>query len=124
MDIEGGFSAMTRESVGGVLVLGSPLFNAQGTLLAELQVKHQLPEIFANRGNVDAGGLMSYGADLNDLYRRAATYIDKILKGTKPADRPVEQASKYLLVVNLKAAKALGLTVPPTVLARADQVIE
>ena len=122
--IEGGFSTMTRESVGGVLVLGSPLFNAQGTLLAELQVKHQLPEIFANRGNVDAGGLMSYGADLNDLYRRAATYIDKILKGTKPADLPVEQASKYLLVVNLKAAKALGLTIPPTVLARADQVIE
>jgi putative tryptophan/tyrosine transport system substrate-binding protein len=124
MDIEGGFSAMTRESVGGVLVLGSPLFNAQGTLLAELQVKHQLPEIFANRGNVEKGGLMSYGADLNDLYRRAATYIDKILKGTKPADLPVEQASKYLLVVNLKAAKALGLTIPPTVLARADQVIE
>ena len=104
--------------------MGSPLFNAQGTLLAELQVKHQLPEIFANRGNVEKGGLMSYGADLNDLYRRAATYIDKILKGTKPADLPVEQASKYLLVVNLKAAKALGLTIPPTVLARADQVIE
>jgi putative ABC transport system substrate-binding protein len=123
-DIEGGFSTMTRGRVGGVLVLGSPLFNAQGTLLAELQVKHQLPEIFANRANVDSGGLMSYGADFNDLYRRAATYIDKILKGTKPADLPVEQASKYVLVVNLKAAKALGLTIPPTVLARADEVIE
>jgi ABC-type uncharacterized transport system substrate-binding protein len=95
-DIEGGFSTMTRERVGGVLVLGSPLFNAQGTLLAELQVKHQLPEIFSNKANVDAGGLMSYGADFDDLYRRAATYIDKILKGTKPADLPVEQASKIL----------------------------
>jgi putative tryptophan/tyrosine transport system substrate-binding protein len=123
-EIEGGFSTMTRGRVSGALVLGSPLFNAQGTLLAELQVKHQLPEIFANRGNVDAGGLMSYGADFTDLYRRAATYIDKILKGAKPADLPVEQASKYLLVVNLKAAKALGLTIPPTVLARADEVIE
>jgi putative ABC transport system substrate-binding protein len=123
-DLEEGFSTMTRERVGGVLVLGSPLFNAQGTLLAELQVKHQLPEIFANRANVIAGGLMSYGADFNDLYRRAATYIDKILKGTKPADLPVEQASKYVLVFNLKAAKALGLTIPPTVLARADEVIE
>lgn len=123
-DIEEGFSTMMRGRVGGVLVLGSPLFNAQGTLLAELQVKHQLPEIFANRANVDSGGLMSYGADFNDLYRRAATYIDKILKGTKPADLPVEQASKYVLVVNLKAAKALGLTIPPTVLARADEVIE
>ena len=123
-DIEGGFSTMTREGAGGVLVLGSPLFNAQGTVLAELQVKYQLPEIFTNRANVEAGGLMSYGADLNDLYRRAATYIDKILKGTKPTDLPVEQASKYLLVLNLKTAKALGLSIPPTVLARADQVIE
>jgi putative tryptophan/tyrosine transport system substrate-binding protein len=123
-EVERGFSTMTRECVSGVLVLGSPLFNAQGTLLAELQVKRQLPAIFANRANVDAGGLMSYGADFKDLYRRAATYIDKILKGTKPADLPVEQASKYVLVVNLKAAKALGLTIPPTVLARADEVIE
>jgi putative ABC transport system substrate-binding protein len=123
-DIEGAISTMARASVSGVLVLGSPLFNAQGPLLADLQLKYQLPEIFANRANVQAGGLMSYGADLNDLYRRAATYIDKILKGTKPADLPVEQASKYILVVNLKAAKALGLIIPPTLLARADEVIE
>jgi putative tryptophan/tyrosine transport system substrate-binding protein len=123
-DIEGAISTMARASVSGVLVLGSPLFNAQGSLLADLQLKYQLPEIFANRANVQAGGLMSYGADLNDLYRRAATYIDKILKGTKPADLPVEQASKYILVVNLKAAKALGLIIPPTLLARADEVIE
>jgi putative tryptophan/tyrosine transport system substrate-binding protein len=89
-----------------------------------LQLKHRLPEIFALKGNVVAGGLMSYGVDPEDLYRRAANYIDKILKGTKPADVPVEQASKYLLVVNLKTAKAPGLSIPPTVLARADEVIE
>jgi ABC-type uncharacterized transport system substrate-binding protein len=104
--------------------LMSPLYTAQGALLAEFQMKHRLPEIFATRGNVDAGGLMSYGADIDDLYRRAAVYIDKILRGTKPADLPVEQASKYLVVINLKTAKALGLTIPPTVLARADEVIE
>jgi putative ABC transport system substrate-binding protein len=123
-DFEGAFSTMTRERVDGVLVLGSPLYNAQGTLLAEFQLRHRLPEVFANRVNVDLGGLMSYGADLNDLYRRAALYIDKILRGTKPADLPVEQASKYLLVINLKTAKALNLTIPPGVLARADEVIE
>jgi putative tryptophan/tyrosine transport system substrate-binding protein len=123
-EIEEAFATMTRERVSGALVLGSPLYNAQGALLAEFQMKHRLPEIFANRANVDAGGLMSYGADLNDLYRRAAIYIDKIFKGTKPADLPVEQASKYILVINLKTAKALGLTIPTTVLARADEVIE
>jgi hypothetical protein len=100
------------------------LSNAKATLLADLQLKHRLPEIFALKGNVVAGGLMSYGVDPEDLYRRAANYIDKILKGTKPADVPVEQASKYLLVVNLKTAKAPGLSIPPTVLARADEVIE
>jgi putative ABC transport system substrate-binding protein len=123
-EIQEAFSTMSRERVSGVLVLSSPLYTAQGALLAEFQMKHRLPEIFATRGNVDAGGLMSYGADIDDLYRRAAVYIDKILRGTKPADLPVEQASKYLVVINLKTAKALGLTIPPTVLARADEVIE
>ena len=92
--------------------------------LAELALKHRLPGMFGTKENVEAGGLMSYGADLNEWYRRAATYIDKILKGAKPADLPVEQASKYQLVINLKTAKALGLTIPPILLARADEVIE
>ncbi|OKO68815.1 hypothetical protein AC629_41860 [Bradyrhizobium sp. NAS80.1] len=123
-EIQEAFRTMSRERVSGVLVLSSPLYTAQGALLADLQMKYRLPEIFANRANVDAGGLVSYGADLNDLYRRAAFYIGKILKGTSPADLPVEQASRYLMVFNLKTAKALGITIPPTVLARADEVIE
>ncbi len=123
-EIQEAFRTMSRERVSGVLVLSSPLYTAQGALLADLQMKYRLPEIFANRANVDAGGLVSYGADLNDLYRRAAFYIGKILKGTSPADLPVEQASRYLMVLNLKTAKALGITIPPTVLARTDEVIE
>jgi putative ABC transport system substrate-binding protein len=123
-DLDGAFSKMEQESVEGILVLGSPLYNAQGKLLAELQLKHRLPEVFANRVNVDLGGLVSYGADFNDLYRRAAFYIDKILRGTNPAELPVEQASKYVLVINLKTAKALDLAIPPNMLARADEVIE
>jgi putative ABC transport system substrate-binding protein len=123
-EIQEAFATMSRERVSGVLVLSSPLYSAQAALLAEVQMKHRLPEIFANKANVDAGGLASYGADLNDLYRRAAFYIDKIFKGANPADLPVEQASKYLMVFNLKTAKALDITIPPTVLARADEVIE
>jgi putative ABC transport system substrate-binding protein len=96
----------------------------QRARLAELALKHRLPTMFGTKENVEAGGLMSYGADRNDLIRRAAVYIDKILKGTKPADLPVEQASKYQLVINLKTAKALSLEIPPTLLARADEVIE
>jgi putative ABC transport system substrate-binding protein len=92
--------------------------------LAALALKHRLPGMFPFKENVVAGGLMSYGADPNYLYRRAAAYIDKILKGAKPADLPVEQASKYELVINLKTAKALGLDIPAAVLARADEVIE
>jgi putative tryptophan/tyrosine transport system substrate-binding protein len=100
------------------------LSRSQRTPLAKLALKYRLPSMFGAKENVEAGGLMSYAADYVDLTRRAATYIDKILKGAKPADLPVEQASKYLLVINLKAAKALGLAIPPTVLARADEVIE
>jgi putative tryptophan/tyrosine transport system substrate-binding protein len=123
-DFEGAFSTMTRERMGGFLVVASPLSMSQRAPLAELALKHRLPGVFGTRENVEAGGLMSYGADLNDLYRRAALYVDKILKGVKPADLPVEQASKYELIINLKTANALGLIIPPTLLARADEVIE
>src|SRR5262249_52392147 len=92
--------------------------------LVDLAAKNRLPAVYPNRGFVDAGGLMAYGTNLADLYRRAATYVDKILKGAKPADLPVEQATKFELVINLKTAKALGLTIPPSVLGRADQIIE
>jgi len=123
-DLDRAFDTMTRERVGGVLVPGSALTVSHRTRLADLGLKHRLPSMYSVRENVEAGGLMSYAPDLIDLTRRAATYIDKILKGTKPADLPVEQASKYELVINLKTAKALGLVIPPSLLARADQVIE
>jgi putative ABC transport system substrate-binding protein len=123
-EIQEAFATMSREQVNGVLVLSSPLYNVQRAMLAECQMKHRLPAISANRAIVDVGGLLSYGADLDDLYRRAAAYIDKIFKGENPADLPVEQASKYIMVLNLKTAKALGVTIPPSVLARADEVIE
>ena len=123
-DFEGAFSIMTRESVHAFLVVASPLFVAQQGLLARLALNSRLPGMFPFREDVGAGGLMSYGADRDDLHRRAATYIDKILKGAKPADLPVEQASKYQLVINLRTATTLGLEIPPTLLARADEVIE
>jgi putative tryptophan/tyrosine transport system substrate-binding protein len=123
-DLDGAFARMARERVHGFLFIPSPLSRAQRTLLAELSLKYRLAGMFGITENVEAGGLMSYAADFGDLTRRAATYIDKILKGAKPADLPVEQASKYELVINLKTAKALGLTIPPSLLARADQVIE
>jgi putative tryptophan/tyrosine transport system substrate-binding protein len=123
-DLDGAFAMMARERVHGFLFVPSPLSRAQRTLLAELSLKYRLAGMFGIRENVEAGGLMSYAADLNDLTRRAATYIDKILKGAKPAELPVEQASKYQLVINLKTARALGLTIPPSVLARADEIIE
>jgi putative ABC transport system substrate-binding protein len=123
-DFEGAFSTMSREHVGGFLAVAAPLFGLDRARLADFALKHRLPGMFGTRENVEAGGLMSYAPDLNDLTRRAATYIHKILKGIKPADLPVEQASKYQLIINLKTAKALGLEIPPTVLARADEVIE
>jgi putative ABC transport system substrate-binding protein len=116
--------AFLREHVGGFLAVASPLTHLQRVPLAGLALKHRLPGIFSRKENVEAGGLMSYGADRSDLYRRAATYIGKILQGAKPADLPVEQASKYELVINLKTAKTIGLEIPTTLLARADEVIE
>jgi len=124
-DYDGAFAKMAQDRVGAVLVHSSA-FTARHNrpLLAELAVKHRLPTMFGGGDNVVAGGLMSYAPDHNDLTRRAAVYIDKIRKGANPGDLPVEQASKYLLVINLKTAKALGLTIPPSLLQRADQVIE
>ena len=123
-DLDGAFAMMARERVHGFLFVASPLSRNQRTLLAELSLKYRLAGMFGIRENVEAGGLMSYAPDLGDMTRRAATYIDKILKGAKPADLPVEQASKYELVLNLKTAKALGLKVPLSLLQRADHVIE
>ena len=124
-DYAGAFAKMARDRVGAVLVHGAALTARQNPqLLAEVALKHRLPTMFGPRENVLAGGLMSYAPDHVDLTRRAAIYIDKILKGAKPADLPVEQASRYQLVINLKTARALGLTIPPSILARADEVIE
>jgi len=124
-DYDGAFAKMAHDRVGALLVHGAALTARHNPrLLAELALKHRLPTMFGPTENVVAGGLMSYSPDYIDLTRRAAVYIDKILKGARPAELPVEQASKYQLVINLKTAKALGLTIPPSLLARADQVIE
>jgi len=100
------------------------MFNSERRRLVDLAAKNRLPALYSARELVDAGGLMSHGANLADLNRRAATYVDKILKGTKPADLPVEQPTKFELIINLKTAKALGLTIPQSVLARADEVMQ
>jgi putative ABC transport system substrate-binding protein len=123
-DFDAAFATMVREGAGGFLVVPSPLSTSYRATLAKLALHHRLPGMFGHKDYVDVGGLMSYGADIDDLNRRAAVYIDKILKGAKPGDLPVEQASKYQLVINMKTAKALGLTIPPMLLARADEVIE
>jgi putative tryptophan/tyrosine transport system substrate-binding protein len=123
-EFDGAFSSMTREGMVGFLVVASPLSFSQRAPLAELALRYRLPGMFGSRENVEAGGLMSYGADLNDLHRRAALYVDKILKGAKPADLPVEQASKYEFVINVKTANELGLAIPESLLLRADKVIE
>jgi putative ABC transport system substrate-binding protein len=106
------------------MALAIPTFFAERKRIVELAVKYRLPGIYFQKEFVDEGGLMSYGADFIDLYRRAAVYVDKILKGAKPGDLPVQQATKFEFVINLNAAKHIGLTIPPNVLARADKVIE
>ncbi len=123
-DFDGAFAAMTRERVGALLVVTDPVFIPHRARLVNLAAKNRLPSIFTQRADVEAGGLMSYGPNFADMYRRAAIYVDKILKGAKPADLPVEQPTKFELVINLKTAKALGLTIPPSLLQRADEVIQ
>jgi putative ABC transport system substrate-binding protein len=122
--LETAFRAAGKEHAEAVLVLQSPVFFLQQTQIAKLAVKSRLPAIFPQSGFVEAGGLMYYGPNTTDLFRRAATYVDKILKGAKPGDLPIEQPTKFELVINLKAAKQIGLTIPPNVLARADKVIK
>jgi putative tryptophan/tyrosine transport system substrate-binding protein len=115
---------MTREHADGLLVLSDTFTTFYRARLAELAAKHRLPAIYGHDQYTKAGGLMSYGPPLSDAYGRAAAFVDKILKGTKPADLPVEQPTKFELIINLKTAKALGLEIPPTLLARANEVIE
>jgi putative ABC transport system substrate-binding protein len=123
-EFDSAFAAIVQERAGAVLVLSTPLFIGGAKRLAELALTHKLPTMFGPREHVEAGGLLSYSPDRADLYRRAASYVDKILKGANPADLPVQQATKFELVINLKTAKALRLTIPPLVLARADEIIE
>jgi putative ABC transport system substrate-binding protein len=123
-EFEGAFRSAKKSGAEAINVLASPILFAYRKELVDLSAKHRLPGMYENKEFVEIGGLLSYGANLDDLYRRAATYVDKILKGTKPADLPVEQPMKFEFVINLKTAKQLGLTIPPNVLARADKVIK
>jgi len=123
-DFEQAFSAMREAGVGGLLIFPNPmLFEARGSIVAHA-AKSRLPAVYPWREAASVGGLMSYATNFPDMYRRAATYVDKILKGAKPADLPIEQPTTFELVINLKTAKALGLVIPPSLLQRADQVIE
>jgi ABC-type uncharacterized transport system substrate-binding protein len=124
VELDRAFAAMKKERAGALIVESSSMLFAWRERLAELALKNRLPTMFAQREYAAAGGLMAYSADFWDLYRRAATFVDKILKGAKPADLPIEQPTKWVFVVNLKTAKTLGLTIPPSLLQRADQVIE
>jgi putative ABC transport system substrate-binding protein len=123
-DFDRAFSEMTRARAGALTVLPSAMFFVERRRLVDLAAKSQLPAVYTWTEFVDAGGLMSYGPNLADLFRRAATYVDRILKGAKPADLPVEQPTKFELVINRKTAKALGLTIPQSVLRQADHVVE
>ena len=123
-DLEGASALMAQARPEALLVLGDALLAMHRPQIAAFATQQHLPSVFATREEVVAGGLMSYGPSLPDLYRRAATYVDKILKGTKPADLPVEQPMKFELVLDLKTAQALGLTIPPLVRFRADEVIQ
>jgi putative tryptophan/tyrosine transport system substrate-binding protein len=122
--IDRAVAAFAGTSNGGLIITASALFVVHRELIITLAARHKLPAVYYRRGFVDDGGLISYGPDLVDQYRRAASYVDRILKGEKPADLPVQAPTKYELVINLKTAKALGIAIPPTLLGRADEVIE
>jgi ABC-type uncharacterized transport system substrate-binding protein len=122
--LESAFQTAKQKQVNAIMTTTSPRFFAERKRIVELAAKHRLAAIYFQKEFVDEGGLMSYGADFTDLYRRAAVYVDKILKGAKPADLPVEQPTRFEFVINLKTAKQIGLTIPPNVLARADRVIK
>ena len=124
VEFDRAFSEMSAKGAGALVVLSTPAFDYERHRIVDLAAKNRLPTVYASRNYVDSGGLMSYGPNFADLHRRAATYVDKILKGAKPSDLPVEQPTKFELLINLKTAKALGLDVPPTLLTRADEVIE
>jgi putative ABC transport system substrate-binding protein len=123
-EFEGAFSAMTKERASAILVLADTIFLFNGRQLAALAAKNRLPAMYGYRETVEAGGLIAYSPSVAELSRRASTYVDKILKGAKPADLPVEQPTKFELVINLRTAKALALTIPPSLLSRADEVIQ
>src|SRR2546425_6825832 len=123
-DFDTAFSAMAKARAGALIIFSSPMFYVNYRRLVDLAAQHRLPAMYVFREAVEAGGLMCYGANIPDLVRRAAAYVEKILKGAKPADLPIQQPTKFELVINLKTAKALGLTIPNSILLRADEVIE
>jgi ABC-type uncharacterized transport system substrate-binding protein len=123
-DLEPAFRAAIRERAGALIVIRNPVTTSQKKPIADLALKNRIPAIYGDSDFVETGGLMSYGTSVADLFRRAATYVDRILKGAKPAELPVEQPMKFEFVINLKAAKQIGVTIPPNVLARADKVIK
>jgi len=122
--LEPAFDKMAQDRVEALVVFMSPTFNTQTKRLADLASQHRLPTMYEFRGFAAAGGLMSYGAEISDIFRRAATYVDRLLKGAKPADLPVEGPTKFELVINRKTAQTLGLEIPQSLLRQADQVIE
>ena len=124
LDIDSAFTILTRRRAAGLLIAPDPLFGNHRDRLAVLGTRHAMPAIYSSREYASAGGLLSYGPNQADAYHQAGTYVGRILEGAKPADLPVVQPTKFELVINLKTAKALGLTIPPSVLARADEIIQ